>query len=81
MQVPFIYYFRLFTCPDTGSPPPPPPILPPSSPHLLPSGLVLVTDAIQAMGLPEGTYALGQQNVVIHNNCAMLRGTDTLAGR
>lgn len=53
----------------------------PSSPHPLPSGLVLVTDAMQAMGLPEGTYALGQQNVVIHNNRAMLRGTDTLAGR
>ena len=79
MQVPFIDYFHLFTCPDTAPSPPPP--MPPSSPHPLSSGLVLVTDAMQAMGLPEGTYALGQQNVVIHNNRAMLRGTDTLAGR
>lgn len=42
---------------------------------------MLVTDAIRAMGLPEGTYTFGQQTVEIRGKRAMLKGTDTLAGR
>ncbi|XP_076446136.1 N-acetylglucosamine-6-phosphate deacetylase-like [Babylonia areolata] len=45
-----------------------------------PDGLVLITDAIRAMGLPEGKYTFGQQDVVIKGKTAMLVGTDTLAG-
>ncbi|XP_039270598.2 N-acetylglucosamine-6-phosphate deacetylase-like [Styela clava] len=45
-----------------------------------PEGLVLVTDAISAMGLPPGVHKLGQQSLTISGFTAHLTGTDTLAG-
>ncbi|XP_046575078.1 N-acetylglucosamine-6-phosphate deacetylase-like [Haliotis rubra] len=45
-----------------------------------PQGLVLVTDAIQAMGLPEGFYVFGEQEIEIKGKRAVLAGTDTLCG-
>ena len=44
-------------------------------------GIVLVTDAISAMGLPSGIHHLGSQSVEVKNNCAVIAGTDTLCGR
>ena len=44
-------------------------------------GIVLVTDAISAMGLPSGVHHLGSQCVELKNNRAVLAGTDTLCGR
>jgi len=44
-------------------------------------GIVLVTDAISAMGLPSGVHHLGAQCVELKNNRAVLAGTDTLCGR
>uniref|UniRef100_M3ZD25 N-acetylglucosamine-6-phosphate deacetylase n=1 Tax=Xiphophorus maculatus TaxID=8083 RepID=M3ZD25_XIPMA len=45
-----------------------------------PSGLVLVTDAITAMGLPPGRHTLGQQVVQIQGLHAYVAGTKTLSG-
>jgi len=45
-----------------------------------PKGLVLVTDAICALGLPPGHYKLGHQDVLVKENCAVLAGTNTLCG-
>ncbi|CAG02276.1 unnamed protein product, partial [Tetraodon nigroviridis] len=45
-----------------------------------PSGLVLVTDAITAMGLPPGRHSLGQQVIEIQGLHAYVAGTDTLSG-
>ncbi|XP_050417642.2 N-acetylglucosamine-6-phosphate deacetylase isoform X1 [Patella vulgata] len=45
-----------------------------------PKGLVLVTDAIQAMGLPEGKYKFGCQQIEIKDNRATVAGTNTLCG-
>ncbi|XP_052794767.1 N-acetylglucosamine-6-phosphate deacetylase-like [Mya arenaria] len=45
-----------------------------------PSGLVLVTDAIIAMGLPEGKYKFGNQNIEIHGKTATIAGTNILSG-
>lgn len=45
-----------------------------------PKGLFLVTDAIQALGLPEGAYHLGAMEVDVQKNCAWIAGTQTLAG-
>ncbi|XP_070554252.1 N-acetylglucosamine-6-phosphate deacetylase-like [Ptychodera flava] len=45
-----------------------------------PKGLVLVTDAIEAMGLKEGRHQLGTQHIEIHGNKAVVAGTDTLCG-
>jgi len=44
-------------------------------------GIVLVTDAISAMGLPSGVHRVGSQSVEVRNNCAVIAGTDTLCGR
>ena len=44
-------------------------------------GIVLVTDAIAAMGLPPGRHYLGTMEVNIEKNRATLVGTNTLAGR
>ena len=43
-------------------------------------GCVLVTDAMSAMGLGDGTHALGDMSVNIKGDRATLTGTDTLAG-
>ncbi|XP_031781619.1 N-acetylglucosamine-6-phosphate deacetylase [Nasonia vitripennis] len=45
-----------------------------------PKGLVLVTDAISALGLQEGIHQLGQFNIEVRNNKAYIAGTDTLCG-
>ncbi|XP_049600515.1 N-acetylglucosamine-6-phosphate deacetylase [Syngnathus scovelli] len=45
-----------------------------------PKGLVLVTDAIAAMGLPPGRHTLGQQDVEICGLHVYVAGTQTLSG-
>ncbi|XP_059481490.1 N-acetylglucosamine-6-phosphate deacetylase [Neocloeon triangulifer] len=45
-----------------------------------PNGLVLVTDAISALGLQEGTHQLGQMAVEVRNSHAYVAGTTTLCG-
>ncbi|XP_041359459.1 N-acetylglucosamine-6-phosphate deacetylase-like [Gigantopelta aegis] len=45
-----------------------------------PEGTVLITDAIQAMGLPAGKYILGEQEIEIQGKIAVIAGTDTLSG-
>ncbi|XP_056392277.1 N-acetylglucosamine-6-phosphate deacetylase [Hyla sarda] len=45
-----------------------------------PRGLVLVTDAITAMGLRPGKHTLGQQEILIDGFNAYVAGTRTLAG-
>ncbi|XP_053550666.1 N-acetylglucosamine-6-phosphate deacetylase [Bombina bombina] len=45
-----------------------------------PKGLVLVTDAITAMGLGPGKHKLGQQDILIDGLNAYVAGTHTLAG-
>ncbi|XP_075422537.1 N-acetylglucosamine-6-phosphate deacetylase [Ascaphus truei] len=45
-----------------------------------PQGLVLVTDAITAMGLGPGKHTLGQQEILIEGLNAYVAGTHTLAG-
>ncbi|XP_032680664.1 N-acetylglucosamine-6-phosphate deacetylase isoform X3 [Odontomachus brunneus] len=45
-----------------------------------PEGLVLVTDAISALGLEEGIHQLGQLETEIRNGSAYIAGTDTLCG-
>lgn len=44
------------------------------------AGLVLVTDAISAMGLEEGSHNIGQLSVEIRNKKAFIAGTNTLCG-
>ncbi|CAG0891389.1 unnamed protein product, partial [Cyprideis torosa] len=43
-------------------------------------GLILVTDAIQLMGLPEGTARLGTLKIEINNGRAIIADSGTLAG-
>lgn len=43
-------------------------------------GLVLVTDAMSAMGLKPGTYCIGESIVDVADNRAVVAGTDTLSG-
>ncbi|XP_046747685.1 N-acetylglucosamine-6-phosphate deacetylase [Diprion similis] len=45
-----------------------------------PEGLVLVTDAISAMGLEEGVHQLGQLTIQVRGGRAYIAGTDTLCG-
>ncbi|XP_061761738.1 N-acetylglucosamine-6-phosphate deacetylase [Nerophis ophidion] len=45
-----------------------------------PAGLVLVTDAIAAMGLPPGRHTLGQHVIEIQGLQAFVKGTQTLSG-
>lgn len=45
-----------------------------------PNGIVLVTDAISAMGLPAGTHHLGNQVIDIKDDRACISGTNTLCG-
>lgn len=45
-----------------------------------PKGLILVTDAISALGLDEGTHYLGERAIEVKNNCAYIAGTSTLCG-
>jgi N-acetylglucosamine-6-phosphate deacetylase len=45
-----------------------------------PEGLILVTDAIEAMGLPDGEYVLGKKQITVSDGKATILGTDILAG-
>ncbi|XP_053680426.1 N-acetylglucosamine-6-phosphate deacetylase [Anopheles nili] len=45
-----------------------------------PHGLILVTDAISAMGLAEGRHRIGQMEIEIRAGRAYVAGTDTLCG-
>ncbi|MCB1137043.1 MAG: amidohydrolase family protein, partial [Chlamydiia bacterium] len=45
-----------------------------------PEGMILVTDAMAAMGLDEGSYCLGSMEVEVANGRAVIAGTQTLAG-
>ncbi|KAF9947205.1 hypothetical protein BGZ70_002813, partial [Mortierella alpina] len=46
-----------------------------------PEGVILVTDAMCAMGLSPGKYQLGNMNVTKEEDRVYIKGTDTLAGR
>lgn len=45
-----------------------------------PIGLILVTDAISAMGLEEGMHRIGQYNIEVRDHKAYIAGTTTLCG-
>lgn len=45
-----------------------------------PKGLVLVTDAISALGLEEGTHNIGEYAIEIRDQKAYIAGTNTLCG-
>jgi N-acetylglucosamine-6-phosphate deacetylase len=45
-----------------------------------PKGVVLVTDAMAALGLPQGTYSLGDMRVEMTEDAVYIAGTQTLAG-
>lgn len=45
-----------------------------------PEGLVLVSDAMAALGLGDGRYHLGMMEVEIRDGKALIQGTDILAG-
>lgn len=45
-----------------------------------PQGLVLVTDAVPALGLPDGIYHMGADNICVKNKRATIAGTETLCG-
>jgi N-acetylglucosamine-6-phosphate deacetylase len=45
-----------------------------------PNGLILVTDAISAMGLEEGMHRIGQYTIEVRDHKAYIAGTTTLCG-
>jgi N-acetylglucosamine-6-phosphate deacetylase len=45
-----------------------------------PKGLILVTDAIEALGLKNGRYRLGSKEIVVSEGKAVIANTHTLAG-
>ncbi|XP_069680305.1 N-acetylglucosamine-6-phosphate deacetylase [Periplaneta americana] len=45
-----------------------------------PDGLVLVTDAVSALGLEDGTHQLGQLAIEVKDGRGLVAGTDTLCG-
>nr|CAG4648661.1 EOG090X06GX [Polyphemus pediculus] len=45
-----------------------------------PDGIVIVTDAMSALGLDPGHYTLGSQNVEVTDKCAYIAGTTVLSG-
>ena len=45
-----------------------------------PHGLVLVTDAAPALGLPDGTYHMAGYQIAVENKRATIAGTETLSG-
>jgi N-acetylglucosamine-6-phosphate deacetylase len=45
-----------------------------------PDGLFLISDAMEALGMPPGQYKLGTLDVEIHGDQIYLSGTQTLAG-
>lgn len=48
--------------------------------QMAPHKLILISDAIAALGLPSGSYQLASLNVEVQDNKAVIQGTDTLAG-
>ncbi len=48
--------------------------------YALSKNVVLVTDAMSAMGLGDGEHSLGSEAVTVRNEKAVIRGTDILAG-
>lgn len=45
-----------------------------------PDGLILVTDAISALGLEDGTHFVGQLAIDVRNGKAFIANTNTLCG-
>lgn len=45
-----------------------------------PNGLIIVTDAISALGLEEGLHHLGQLQIEVRDSKAFIANTDTLCG-
>lgn len=45
-----------------------------------PDGLILVTDAISALGLEEGIHHIGQLKLEVKDSKAFIAGTETLCG-
>jgi N-acetylglucosamine-6-phosphate deacetylase len=45
-----------------------------------PEGLILITDAMEALGQKEGVYKLGTMDVKVENGKATILGTETIAG-
>lgn len=45
-----------------------------------PEGLILVTDAISAMGLTEGRHRIGQMDMEVRGGRAYIANTNTLCG-
>lgn len=45
-----------------------------------PAGIILISDAMEALGLSSGIYQLAERQVEVRNNRACLAGTETLAG-
>lgn len=45
-----------------------------------PNGLIIVTDAISAMGLEEGMHRIGQFSIEVRDHKAFVAGTNTLCG-
>jgi N-acetylglucosamine-6-phosphate deacetylase len=45
-----------------------------------PQGLVLVTDAVPALGLPDGVYHMGTDQIIVNKKRATIAGTETLCG-
>ncbi|CAF2784984.1 unnamed protein product [Rotaria sp. Silwood2] len=45
-----------------------------------PQGLVLVTDAVPPLGLPDGIYHMGAEKIVVEKKRATIAGTQTLCG-
>ncbi len=43
-------------------------------------GLILVTDAVSALGLKDGVHHIGELEIEVKNNCAHILGTNTLCG-
>lgn len=43
-------------------------------------GLVIVTDAISALGLEDGVHNIGQQKIEVREKKAYVAGTETLCG-
>lgn len=42
--------------------------------------IILISDSMEACGLKDGNYQLGQQPVTVHGNLATITGTHTIAG-
>ena len=45
-----------------------------------PAGLILVTDAVPALGLGVGTHTIGRMEVTVLEDKAVIAGTNTLCG-